>query len=466
MEIADILTSNRSRALFRDVPAAPFFVAAVLEAIGDSKYASITDIVPGEAETYCAARARQCGGLILSNDSDLLIYDLGPDGAVGSLTSLEAVIHDAPGNSIAMNSCHIVQTTVIKPRDVARILGLQSLQNLAYVLKVGPEVPFQKAIKQAQSIKLSDIWTHEVLREYQIEPAAFESSMFHPKILDRVRAQAPFLDPRVSEFVLQSDKERASLYLPVTIEDPDRMSAFIVSTPNRTLAYSCCTYPYNLEGCEVLEYGRKGQHILTTSIKLLATVDILKHAKALCKRLQLFTTDFSPFSRLLIWRVYALAEVYHWYLDTGRTPPSRDAMATALTGKVQGRVTWDDIHLNAQIEASLYSLRMIQQILGFVLPFDANDESETSMIETLVGLKENLKALPPLKHLMPNRYELMAQTADVDVEELLNCLASILQDDIGREARREGADGEGRREGERGEKRADGRRRKRKKMKT
>jgi len=353
---------------------------------------------------------------------------------VGSLNNLEVVAHDVRNDVGAKETCHVVQTTVIKPRDVARLLGLEDLQNLAYVLKTESDISFQTAIRQAQRTRLSGNHFQQTLGEYVIEPAAFESCMFRKGILARIRTLSPFLDPRISEFILQSDQQCASIYLPIMIEDPSQTPAFAASISQRTFAYSCCTLPYQVQNREVLEYGRKGMKIVPISIKSLSGVEILAHANILRTRLQHFKTTFSISPTAIIWRTYALAEVYHWYLDTARTPPSRDSVITVITGQVKGRVTWDDIHLCARIEASLYSLRIVQQVLKFVLPFDPKDETEMSMMEILMGLKEDLEDLPPLKQLMPSRLEMLAQTVDLDVDELLNSLASILQDDVVQEA--------------------------------
>ncbi len=366
----------------------------------------------------------------------MLIYDLGSDGTVGSLTNLEVITHSGVD---AMEACAAVQTTVIKPRDFARSLGLEELKSLAYVLKEHSELPFQEAVHKAQHIKLSENQYQQTLSEYLIEPGIFESSMFRQEILIRIRTRVPFLDPRISEFILQSDRQSASVFLPVMIEDPNRTTAFAVSISQRLFAYSCCTLPYKVHGRQVFEYGRNGQKIHPTSIELLSDVRILEYAESIRIRLQHFKTTFSVLPNILIWRIYAIAEVYHWYLNTIRTPPSRGTMTTAITGKIKGRMTWDDVHLYAQIETSLYSLRMIQQVLNFILPLDPNDETEISMTEILMGLKADLKDLPPLKQLMPSRWELSTQSVHVDVDQLLNSLANIIQDDISQEESVDGA---------------------------
>lgn len=148
---------------------------------------------------------------------------------------------------------------------------------------------------------------------------------------------------------------------------------------------------------------------------------------------------------MLLWRVYALKEVYLWHLDTSRSPPQRDIVLAALTGHVVGAIGWDYLHLGAQVEGWLYSLRMLRQGLGFVMPLIANNEPMGAGIELMGALNDllaELRDLPPLADLMPSRGELAVLTAeaDVDAEDVLNRLAGMIWDEM------EG-DGEGEEEG-------------------
>lgn len=425
-DIAWVLDSASTEPAIQDPPAAPFLVAAVLETIKTSAYARITEVVPGEADAYCAAAARRSGGAILSNDSDLLIYDLGLEGTIGSLADLTFTICDK-------RKCPATRTNVIQPQKLAQTLKLESLKDIAFVLIKNPGISFKKALPQARRPKMEGIQFEETLSEYMIEPAVYEAEMFRPETLHRVRTQAPFLDPRISEFVLQANNQSVSMYLPIMLEDPERTSAFAASFPQRVFAYSCCTsFNYKVTDREMYEYCRKGRKVVQTPITLLSKDELHNHAQKLRARLQLFRTTFSAFPVSVMYRSYAIAEVYHWYLDTDRTPPSRDILAAALTGKVDGQTTWDIIHLFAQIEAGLYSLRMIQQILGFVLPSDPVDKIETSVLQSLLSLNKVMKSLPPLRQLLPSRWELCAQTANMEVDKILDLLAHILQADVHR----------------------------------
>ena len=74
------------------LPKPPFLVPAVIEALRNSQdWAPLIQVVPGEADTYCAQDVRQNGGIVLTSDSDLLVQDLGADGRVSFFWDVEYI---------------------------------------------------------------------------------------------------------------------------------------------------------------------------------------------------------------------------------------------------------------------------------------------------------------------------------------------------------------------------------------
>ena len=74
----------------KGLPSPPFLVAAIIEALCNSEYASRTLIVEAEADAFCAAKAYSLAQevhptistAIFTNDSDLVIWDTGPQSRV------------------------------------------------------------------------------------------------------------------------------------------------------------------------------------------------------------------------------------------------------------------------------------------------------------------------------------------------------------------------------------------------
>ncbi|KAI3000604.1 hypothetical protein CBS147346_6958 [Aspergillus niger] len=129
----NILQRRSLPAKYANIPENPFIVPAVFEDlkhrwckkninsvvknVPDLSTASLSDfpwgdavvMVPGEADTYCAHVARLTGCAILTNDSDLLLHDLGKRGSVVLLDSIEpwtTLLDNLPPLSILMRPGH------------------------------------------------------------------------------------------------------------------------------------------------------------------------------------------------------------------------------------------------------------------------------------------------------------------------------------------------------------------------
>ena len=433
-------TSSQSN--FRGLPPPPFLVPAVIEALANSKYASITDVVPGEADGYCAQAARQNGGTTLTNDSDLLVYDLGPEGAVGSLHALTIVENEEKKRNGNDKTHRWVQTTILKPSKVAHKLGLENLYALAYAMRSTTQASLFEAVKHARALGLSQAELNEHLAEYITPPSTFAAQQCPPATLCHLESYPHALDPRLSEMILQAHTNTPCMHLPILIEDPTRMSAFTSSTSLRQFVYSIAVSPQGFKGQQITEYQRKGSNVLPNTLAVLSGRVIITYANQLYESLQRVKTEFSCFSlsNAFIYRIHALYELYTWHLDTAHTPPTRDAMSSILIGKTQGAISWDIIHLTAQIEGGLYSLRMLKQTLDFCLPLldDMARAHEPGLLETLDKLKIDLANLPGLAELLPNRAELTEKSKRADVDAVLDQLALLLWQEAERD---ENADG-------------------------
>jgi hypothetical protein len=79
------------------LPALPFLVPAVIEALNESQFQYQTRVVPAEADLYCAKHASLNGGTIFTNDSDLLVYDMTEKTSVVLFKDIE-LIESSKGN--------------------------------------------------------------------------------------------------------------------------------------------------------------------------------------------------------------------------------------------------------------------------------------------------------------------------------------------------------------------------------
>jgi hypothetical protein len=333
-----------------------------------------------------------------------------------------------------LEACEVIELGLNSPNDVAKSFGLGNLLELAYLFTRGYSQTLPETIKSAKTRQTIDqISFDDFAREYTTEPSISESKCFSSEALARLSTQSHLLDPRVSELIYQLESKAsnaAEAYLLNLVDDPTRSSAWLVSSSQRIFAYSTCVLylKSTSDGAKfaIEECDRRGQDFVKQGISLLTEPETNTYASNLLERLRTFATTFFGTPRNLIWRLYALFEVYQWHLNTSKTTPTQELLKSALTGKVPPQLTWQTIHLSAQIQAVLYSLRMIHQILTYVASAAASP-----LPPNLNDLATTLETLPVLAKLMPSPFELASQTAALDIESMLHRLANLLQDEAG-----------------------------------
>ena len=429
-------SGSPTQAAFRGLPPATFVVPAVLDALGTSKYAAITTVVPGEAEVYCATAARDNGGIILSNDSDLFVHNLG-NGAFVYLDSVELRTSETKDQTRNSRCCKIFRLEMFRPPYIAQRLGVKTLQELAFQFVRRHSHTLSEAVKATrdQQDREEKLVYEKFLQEYTTEPSVSENQQLSPQALARLHTQARFLDPRISELICQlesNDSDNAEVYLLFLIEDPTRSSAWSVSSDQRSFIYSVCAlhlnnatnYPRTI----ITECRRRAQDFVMHPIHLLTHPETLTFATTFQTQLQIFPQAFPGLPSTLIWRTYALFKVHLWHLNASKPPPSRDLLQRALTGNYTPHPTWEDIHLSAQLQAVLYSLRMIQQILQYI-----SSAMQKPLPRELQQLAASLQDLPVLARLMPSPFDLTEVVDAVDIEDVMEKLALLLQEEVGDE---------------------------------
>lgn len=402
---------------FRGTIAPPFLVPAVIDAIFSSKHAAVSVIIPGEADVYCAKAARDGGGIVLTNDSDLFVHDLGSHGAFSLIHQAELRPNNEEGKG-GITACQTVRLSIFRPKEIAQRLGLIDLQRLAYVISRTREVlTLAEAIICAKEHRdIGSFPFHEFLEEYAAETSITESQTFSPNSLANYLTHAPPLDPRVSELMLQltaTSQDTVYMYLPCLIDHPSKSSAWLVSTEQRSFAYSIPSQLHDEQQVRprtiIAECHRRGDRILAQQINLPCLNDIRVQSSEFLAKVQVFVDTFAEYPKHVIWRAYALEDVYRWYLNNNRAPPSRETMTWLMTGLSKPTSTWEDVHLSAQVQAVLYTLRMTQQILMYTI-----STTKLKPSKPLKKLASILNTLPPIAQLIPSGFELAAQMSTIE----------------------------------------------------
>ena len=424
IQAAHVLDSSRPvPPSFKGLPASPFLVPAVLDALTcNSYYISTVEIVPAEADVYCATAARRNGGIILTSDSDMLVHDLGPNGAVAFLNQIQFRGGEGPSASIRVSMC--------KPREVAKRLGLESLLRLAFEIKKDPSSSFMEALRRARQYKHSvirDVYYEEFLLEYASETLHSTHSEMAVAANAPVDPSKQLLDPRISEIVLQfaaQSRPQIKMYLPFLIDDTSRSCAWVISASLRSFAYSLLLFlkPEPPKVRAVAEYVRRGLRITSHEGRLLSKEQCLAYAESLMESFREFYKGFGATFIYHYFKAYGVYLVCKWYLDNDKPLPARQALSQLLRGAAGTTLAWLDIHLSAQLQAALYSLRMAKQILRYV-----KVGAVTGFPTLLRDLDEILIGLEPMDRLVPSRLEAVKdKSPELDNGELLDAIYGML----------------------------------------
>ena len=372
------------------LPAVPFLVPAVLDVLSASRYAEITRVVGGEADVSCAYAVYRRGCLVLTSDSDLLVYDLGSDGAVAFLSDLELQ---------QVDDIECLSARVFRPGQIAKRLEIESVARLAYELTEHAPIAFGEALERARRTLEKD--GSNAFRNFAREYVALDLTPRPDRIrtMNQLNTKPTFLDPRVSELVLQSldlrEKQCADMYLPFLIEDTSRISAWASSATFRHFVYSLLLK----SGNGVYEYVRKGIRIRPEKFEAWSPARTLQFAEKFLNKVQRAMAAFQDVPQPLAWKMLCVAEILRWHLNTARRLPSVHAVEKIFGGISDG-LRSNSAFLWAQVQGYCYSVRMLQQIsnrsmLG--IPEDSMD--------SVKKLSINIAGLPQLRVLLASPSE-------------------------------------------------------------
>lgn len=260
-----------------------FIHSGLLENEMDFPWSSTTIMVPGEADIECASIAKRIGSTVLTNDSDLLLYDLGPHGSVLFLGSVELNDWDASG-------AIVLKGRKICPALLENQLGIRNIRHFAYELSRNPQLGLPELIKRSK-----EYWEFEQNPDFHQFSREYESSTDENDFQHRKLHLPQNLDPRVSELFIQYDLESirssndaAQIYLVILNEDHARRCAWEEGRLYRTLGYSILNMFYQAPQklLFVDEFLRRGQRITKQRITLQDNKWIAAEMMLLCERLK------------------------------------------------------------------------------------------------------------------------------------------------------------------------------------
>ncbi|KAK5003256.1 hypothetical protein LTR28_010393 [Elasticomyces elasticus] len=389
------------------LPALPFLVPVVIETLLNSRFATITRVEPGEADAYCAQHAKANGGTIFTSDSDLLVHDLGGSGKVVLFRDLEAVHIAGKGTVLTASQYH--------PAAIAARLQLPDLVKAAFRLKEDAHRSFNACVKLAKTAAAMPAEYADFATEYgatRVCPRLTDDSTGHPTThLDKVLAR---LDPRISEYVRRQARllprpvvappstqtnQIKDVYLPFLLDDPGKTSAWRCGSSIRGLAYSVLNASSQSPG-SVHEFERKGTRISFTPMDLLDREHTQTTACALFDRLRDWSSGSHALAAVQRWRLCSVRLLSRQLVEEDREVPNRADLVSLLSNTISTTCTWEMVHLHAQVQAVLYSLRMLHQMLGVFLATGKGDVEETKLAASCTPLHSLLQEMPRLHELL------------------------------------------------------------------
>jgi len=385
------------------LPPPAFAVQAVLETLRRSdRYGPITELVPGEADPFCAEFARKHACVVLTSDSDLLVFDLGPDGGVVFFKDMEECSADESRYLTAQE---------YQPAKISETLGLPAepgLSTLAFELSMEPHRALKALLSRARSgmanMKDADSY-EEFMARYPRLPPERPSSTSAP-----LSGGLSSLDSRVSELVLQClqpalqhdighgggygvpdpNAPRVQMFLPQLLDSWTRVNAWETSMLVRETAYCLVQLVSRRRISMVAEYARV---VSTSSSGKSVEVPPLLHGEERCGAILALVHRVKR--RLqdpdLVWIFLSMYWDVEWSKTTGK-----DSVVLELLRKETGSTgtldpsTWNAVHWYAQIQGTYYSLRILKQVIAM-----ARHETVT-VPQQVQDLHEALSLLPPL----------------------------------------------------------------------
>lgn len=422
------------------LPEPPFMVPAVVEDLQDQgqdpALAATVSVVNGEADKYCAAHAQRTGATVLSNDSDLLVFDLGQQASVLSLDSLTI-------DTGEHNHEFKIGGSIIRPAQIATKLHLRSLSRLAFERSRDQNLSFNNVVARAViQLKPKDRSVFEnFLKDYSMEDDVEES----PEL-------QVILDTRVSELYHQLQQpllDSFEVYLPFLIENHARASSWSFGVGLRTVAYSLLNLSSRkprVREVVIDEYMRSGGKIVPRPRRLYAEASKLSQAiDEVTQDLRDLGSRFEAMrlNRHLdpsrIWRLHGLYQVCKTLISTQKPLPDEEWIAEFLSdGYVDNCVTIDAVHIEANVNAALYSFRMLKQCAAVAIHARTpRGVSNETVMPRLTTLHAELRDLPRLCQLMASRLE-TAQAANPTIRKASDLAVSKLYKvlDVGRESKR------------------------------
>lgn len=370
-------------------------------------YKHLIEVVPGEAELYCARFVKQNGGTIFTSDSDLLVHDIGT-GSVSFFRDLSLVTT----KGVTSVKCVQYQLDMIAKR--LTLPETHGLRSLAFEISLDVHLSFPQLLQRAsalESINLHKRLYEEFCSQYNSLPmvSALSSPTRQATGTKSLKTVLQHLDPRISEYVFQfpflakavgqehsdspSSRSGVEVFMPFLLDCPTKTSAWEISTAVRQLAYGMLNLAVpSQENVDTITEQRRVTSSGSTGREwqLPTTLQMEEACEEMLRLIQTIRTQQPQLSPTSLWLAMSLYQDASWGIATEKTPLSKTLIERRDTPL---RVHWNVVHFLAQVHGSYYSFRILRQMLDILISSNAN------MPDFVSALHRELQHLPPLSEL-------------------------------------------------------------------
>lgn len=408
-------------------PPPPFLVPVYKWA---TLYQADVTIAEGEADPLLALKAADVSTsstvdkrfkpsktIVLSEDSDMVMYDLGDAFLVPPSTIEELPCRMCGGNHTILKATMFHQASFLRSNVSPRLNNLSDSGDAAYYYWLKTIFLWRQQRRKGRGRDLRSLWLsvhngqfdqdfqqNRTLRAFETFSGRYFPNPAKLGANDLSRGQVVLnyhdhwrhhLDVRVSELAFQfreSTEKRPNefrMYLPVLFDDPDQNTAWSLSRSIRTLAYRVLAANFPAQCSEVREYFRSGYGLGSFRIDIRDQDSAcfnaeLWHLHHCFEKVQAYMCTSSSRSGrsgsfrtqesyqihndYQAWHGLALVLSYFWCLENDMLPPrSTDNINEDLfvwPGESIGCLEWTNVHLNAMCQGVMYSLYMLRQALN------------------------------------------------------------------------------------------------------
>lgn len=349
--------------------APPFIVAAALAWLAaHPAFGPLTETVSGEADPFLAAAAIRHGGIVLTSDSDLLVFTAsGPAAGVrewGVVMLQDLAFSTDTASARVFRPARIAAALDAPLVDVAFQLSLDPFSSLPSIL-----ARLAQRGRRGRSGAGALATPPEFAAQYALPAAGAEAVV------------AAVEEPRLGEllFLAKTNARPRTMFLPFLADDPQGAPAWDVCRGIRAVAYSLL-FPRapgegDGHGDGVAEVFRRGPRIVDAPVARLAAADLATGLPALSGLI-----DAGPDHW---WAALVLDDVCARMREREQPPPALQELAAAATMLLaappptppppshqhppppQGW-TWPRVRLFAALQAGWYSLLLLRAVLTFV----------------------------------------------------------------------------------------------------